>query len=51
MNIVFWLLVVIALVLIWFGCASIFGVIGRSFKNMIDNAKENIEEDDEDESW
>lgn len=39
MNIVFWLIVILSLVVIWFAAYSIFGDIGESILNMFNNAK------------
>lgn len=48
MNIVFWFLVILAGVVVWFCCATIFPKIGSQFKNLLNNTKRNIEFDEED---
>lgn len=45
MNIVFWLLVLIVMVLMWATCASMFKVIGKHAKRIIDDVRHNINDD------
>lgn len=46
MNIVFWLIVILALVLVWFTAYSIFGDIGEVILDMFNKAKNEIMNDE-----
>lgn len=45
MNIVFWALVVAALVLVWFCAASLFRPIGSYFLSLFWDVKDELEQD------
>lgn len=47
MNIVFWLLVIIALVLLWFLLAFSYRGIGKFFRKLFDDAAGEINKKDE----
>lgn len=42
MNIVFWLLIAVAIFGIWYGCLPLFGMIGNAAKNVKENIKEEL---------
>lgn len=50
MNIVFWLFIIIALVLVWFCLAPAFRRIGDMFYDMIGGAKKEISDEETKES-
>ena len=50
MNVVFWLLVVIALVLLWFVLAFTFKPIGSFFTRLWNDALDAMEDDEEKEN-
>lgn len=49
MNIVFWAVVVLASILVWFSISSFFWDIGDFFSGLFQNAKDAIEETEENE--
>ena len=49
MNIVFWLLVIIVLVLVWFCLSFAFKDIGGWFLDLFNDAKREIEDDESEE--
>ena len=49
MNIVFWLLVVVALVFCWFLLSFCFGGFGQWLSDLFNHAKEQITEDENEE--
>lgn len=57
MNIVFWFLVILVLVLVWFACICIFPQLGQYILNIFKNGKDVFsgkdedEDEDEDESF
>lgn len=48
MNIVFWFLVLLVLAGVWFAAVPLFKYIGIFFKTIVDDAKDEINEPDED---
>ncbi len=44
MNIIFWILVLVALVCVWFCLSSIFRVIGRFFSVIVQDAADALNE-------
>jgi hypothetical protein len=48
MNIVFWVGVVVALILVWFLACDIFRDVGDAILNLLHNAKEEMSDEDED---
>ena len=49
MNIVFWVLVVFAAIILWLALSSVFWDIGDFFSSLVNGAKEAMEETDENE--
>lgn len=49
MNIVFWILVVAALVLVWFCASPLFAIIGKYFLDLFNDAKDAIDEKNKEE--
>lgn len=49
MNIVFWLLIVVALLAIWYACLPLFGVIGGAAKNVKEEIEDELKGENEDE--
>ncbi|MCM1235746.1 MAG: hypothetical protein NC489_37095 [Ruminococcus flavefaciens] len=51
MNIVFWFLVILVLVLVWFGCICIFPSLGRSLLNLFKQGKDVFSGKDDDDEY
>ena len=50
MNIVFWLLIILALVLLWFSLAPRFKMVGSEFVDMVEDVKKAVSNEDTNEN-
>lgn len=50
MNIAFWFLIILALILLWFSLASKFNRIGSEFVDMVEDVKKAVSNEDTNEN-
>lgn len=46
MNMVFWMFVILALIILWFALRGLFDCIGRYINNVLNDTKEILESED-----